>query len=106
MGWIWRNPRTQQERRVNSGQRHLRVEVEVGGKTFCVRIHIRGKRSAAMLRNAWDDITKGRQRSWKKFRRTQYRAKVILTGEPARAETVPNCSFNEIPALSSQAPSP
>jgi hypothetical protein len=82
MGTYCRNPRTEQERRVNSGQRHLRVEVEVGGKTCWVRIHIRGKRSAAMLRNAWDDITKGRQRSWKKFRRNQYKTRDMSPAEP------------------------
>jgi hypothetical protein len=90
MGWIWRNPRTQQERRVNSGHQHLRVEVEVGGKTCWVRIRIRGRRSAAMLRNAWDDISKGRQGCWKKFRRTQYKVRDMSAGEPDA-----ECEVNE-----------
>jgi hypothetical protein len=84
MGWIWRNPRTQQERRVNGGRGHLLVELEVGGKTCEFRIRIRGKRSVAMLRNAWDDIVKGRQRSWKRFRSTQYRVRDLLAGEASR----------------------
>ncbi len=81
MGTYCRNPRTEQERRVNSGQRHLRVEVEVGGKTYEVRIRVRGKRSVRMLRNAWDDLVKTRQRSWKKYRRNQYRVKDTSSGE-------------------------
>jgi hypothetical protein len=81
MGTYCRNPRTEQERRVNSSHRHLRVEVEVGGETYEIRIRIRGKRSAAILRNAWDDIVKTRQRSWKKFRRTQYKVTDVYLGE-------------------------
>ena len=82
MGTCWRNPRTQQERRANSSQRHLRVEFEVGGKTCELRIRVRGKRSVRMLRSAWDDISKGRQRNWKSFRRTQYKVRPCVIDLP------------------------
>lgn len=81
MGRYWRNPRTQQERRVNSGHQHLRVEVEVGGKTCEFRIRIRGKRSVLMLPEAWHDIPRGRQRSWKRYRSTQYKVREMSLGE-------------------------
>jgi hypothetical protein len=75
MGRLYRNPRTQQERRANGSHEHRRVEIEVGGETCELRIGIRGKRSALMLPEAWQDNRRGRQRSWKKHRRMQYRLK-------------------------------
>ena len=72
MGWLYRNPRTQQERRVNGSYEYRRVEIEVGGKTLEVRIRVRGKRSLRMLVEAWHDFPRQIQRSWKKHRRTQY----------------------------------
>jgi hypothetical protein len=77
MGWLFRSPRTQQERRTNGDPEYRRVEIHVGGKTIEVRIPIRGRRSSAMLVNAWHDLSPGRQRSWKRHRRTQYRTKSI-----------------------------
>jgi hypothetical protein len=75
MGTYWRNPDTQQERRVNSSREHRRVEIQVGGETCELRIRIRGKRSVRMLVEAWHDIPRGKQRSWKEHRRTQFRVK-------------------------------
>ena len=73
MGRYYRNPRTQQERRVNSSYEYRRVEIEVGGKTHELRVRIRGR----MLVEAWHDIPRGIQRSWKEHRQTQYRVKEI-----------------------------
>ena len=81
MGTYWRNPRTQQERRANGSHEHRRVEIQVGGETYEFRIRIRGKRSVLMLVEAWHDIPREKQRSWKEHRRTQYRVKDI---PPAR----------------------
>ena len=82
MGWLFRNPRTQQERRINGSHEYRRVEIEVGGEVHVVRIRIRGKRSVRMLPEAWHDLPPGRQRSWKKHRRTQYKAKSMLPCVP------------------------
>ena len=71
MGRHYRDPRTQQERRINGSQEQ--VEVEVGGKMQELRIPIRGKRSLLMLVEAWHDLPRRVQRNWKKQRRTQYR---------------------------------
>ena len=81
MGWLFRNPRTQQERRINGSREYRRVEIEVGGEVQEFRIRIRGKRSTRMLVSAWDDLPPGRQRSWKRHRRTQYRARETRTVE-------------------------
>ena len=75
MGTYWRNPRTQQERRVNSSHEHRRIEIELGGDTYDIRIRIRGRRGLKMLVEAWHDLPRGIQRTWKKYRRTQYRLK-------------------------------
>ena len=77
MGWLYRNPRTQQERRFNGSHDDRRVEIEVGGEVHVVRIRIRGKRSTRMLPQAWHDLPPGRQRSWKRDRRTQYRVRPV-----------------------------
>jgi hypothetical protein len=74
MGRLYRNPRTQQERRLNGSHEYRRVEIEVGAGTCELRIRIRGKRSVRMLPEAWHDIPRGKQRSWKEHRRTQYKA--------------------------------
>ena len=83
MGRLYRNPRTQQERRGNGGQEYRRVEIRVGGKILEVRIRIRGKRSLRMLVEAWHDLPRQVQRSWKKHRRTQYKvlSSCLLKGQ-------------------------
>jgi hypothetical protein len=68
-----RNPRTQQERRLNSNHEYRQVEIAIGGKTYELRIRIRGKRSLGMLVEAWHDMPRETQRSWKRHRRTQYK---------------------------------
>jgi hypothetical protein len=73
MGRRFRNPRTQQERRVNGSHEYRRVEIRVGGEIHEVRIRIRGRRSVRMLPEAWHDLPRGIQRSWKRHRRTQWR---------------------------------
>ena len=75
MGWLFRNPHTQQERRINGSHEYRRVEIEVGGEVHVVRIRIRGKRSVRMLPEAWHDLPPGVQRSWKWHRRIQYRVR-------------------------------
>ncbi len=77
MDSLYRDPRTQQERRINGSHEYRRVEIEVGGEVHVVRIRIRGKRSLGMLVQAWHDLPPGRQRSWKKHRRTQYRVRPV-----------------------------
>ena len=77
MGWYDRNPRTQQERRFNASHDYRRIEIEVGGEVHAVRIRIRGKRSTRMLPEAWHDLPRGRQRSWKKHRKMQYRVRPV-----------------------------
>jgi hypothetical protein len=77
MGWLFRNPRTRQERRINGSREYRRVEVRVGDECRELRIRIRGKRSLRMLVSAWDDLPPGRQRSWKRHRRTQYKVKTV-----------------------------
>ena len=72
MGRLFRNPRTQQERRSNGNPEYRRVEIQVHGEFHGVRIRIRGKRSVRMLVEAWHDLPRQMQRSWKKYRRTQY----------------------------------
>jgi len=82
MGRHYRNPRTQQERRVNGSQEYRRVEIEAGGKTHELRIRIRGKRSLRMLVEAWHDLPRQVQRNWKKQRRRQYTVKDVSLGIP------------------------
>lgn len=77
MGWLFRNPHTQQERRVASSHEYRRIEVEVHGEVKEFRIRIRGKRSVRMLVSALDDLPRGFQRSWKRHRKTQYRLKSV-----------------------------
>lgn len=71
MGRLFRNPRTQQERLANGNHEYRQVEVQVGGEVHAVRIRIRGKRSLRLLPEAWHDLPRGRQRTWKKHRKTQ-----------------------------------
>jgi alpha-glucuronidase len=73
----FRNPRTQQERRVNGSQECRRVEIRVGDEIHELRVRIRGKRSLKMLVEAWDDLPRQFQRSWKEHRGTQYKAKDV-----------------------------
>ena len=75
MGRPFRHPRSQQERRANSGREHRRVEIEVGGMAYELRIRLRGKRCLKMLVEAWHDLPRGSQRSWKRHRRTQHKLK-------------------------------
>ena len=75
MGYAFRDPRAWQERRVNGSHEYRRVEVRVGDEVREFHVRIRGKRSARMLPEAWDDLPRGKQRSWKVHRRTQYRAR-------------------------------
>ncbi len=62
----YRNPRTTQERRANSN-RELRQ----------FRIRIRARRSKNRLPHYWDEIMRERQKSWKSYRRTQYKMREI-----------------------------
>jgi hypothetical protein len=74
MGTIFRNPRSQQERRFNGSHECRRVEVRVGDEFHDLRIRIRGKRSTSRLVEAWHDLPRQVQRSWKEHRKTQYKA--------------------------------
>jgi hypothetical protein len=58
----YRNPRTTQERRVNSAP-ELRP----------FRIRIRARRSKNRLPHYWDEIMGERPADWKSYRKTQYR---------------------------------
>jgi hypothetical protein len=40
--------------------------------------YTRGRRNKANLSNSWDDIQKTLQRSWKQFRKTQYRKTINM----------------------------
>jgi hypothetical protein len=82
MDSLYRNPRTQQERRFNSTDEYRRMEVQVHGEFHAVRIRIRGKRSVWMLVNAWDDMPRQVQRNWKNYRRTQYKVKPLFPCVP------------------------
>jgi hypothetical protein len=77
MDSLYRDPRTQQERRFNSNPEYRRIEVEVRGEFHEVRIRIRGKRSSATLPSAWHDLPRQVQRNWKKYRRTQYKTRPV-----------------------------
>jgi hypothetical protein len=82
MGRHNRNPRTQQERRVNSNHDYRSVEIQIHGEIHTLRIRIRGKRSTGMLVEAWHDLPRQMQRSWKEHRRTQYKGKTMLPCVP------------------------
>ena len=82
MGWRYRNPHTQQERRVNGTHEYRRIEIRVGDEILALRVRIRGKRSPTMLPEAWHDLPRGIQRSWKRHRRTQWRAREVPPGPP------------------------
>lgn len=60
--WL-RYPRTTAERRQNC------LVIQEDGEP-----PIRGRRSAAMLPNAWDDVYRRQERGWKSQRKTQHRA--------------------------------
>lgn len=77
MGRYYRSPHTQQERRFNASHEYRRVEVSVGGEIYELRVRIRGKRSLKMLVEAWHDLPRQVQRSWKEHRRTQYKGKTV-----------------------------
>jgi hypothetical protein len=62
---LYRNPRSQQERRANGNPDLRRIEIMVGGQPIEVRILVRGRRNAKKLPEAWRDLPPGRQRSWK-----------------------------------------
>ena len=49
MGWLFRNPHTQQERRVNSSREYRRIEIQIGGEFRELRIRIRGSPSISSL---------------------------------------------------------
>ena len=77
MGWCYRSPRTQQERRTNGSHEYRRIDVEVHGEVKGFRIRIRGQRSTTMLVEAWHDLPRQVQRSWKKHRKTQYKVRPV-----------------------------
>lgn len=66
MGWM-RKPRTTQERRVNGKRCYLLIDD--------YKVNIRASRNMSNLVEAWDDIWNTGQRSWKKHRKHQWRAK-------------------------------
>ena len=86
MGRRYRNPRTQRERRVNGTYEYRRVETRVGDEILSLRVRIRGKRSVRMLPEAWHDLPRQIQRSWKRHLRTQWRAKEVPAGPPEGEE--------------------
>lgn len=61
-----RKPKTTQERRTNGSRCNNRDEYGV---------KIRGKRSQKLLFEAWDDVVRGDRnyRTWKKYRKKQYK---------------------------------
>jgi hypothetical protein len=66
---MWRRPRTQQERKFCCHPEYR----ELG-------IRIRGKRSLRMMVHAFLDLPRQHQRTWKSYRRTQY--KILLPPSP------------------------
>lgn len=60
----WRRPRTQAERRLNQRDSEAREWGEPP---------IRGRRSSKALPSSWDDISRDKQKSWKKQRSTQWK---------------------------------
>ena len=56
MGRHYRNPRTQQERRVNGSHEYRRIEILIGGRFHQAQVRIRGKRSLRNLVEAWHDL--------------------------------------------------
>ena len=77
MGTYYRNPRTQQERRINSGNEYRLFEILIGGKFHQVHVRIRGKRRLRQMVHAFLDLPRQRQRNWKEHRRTQYKMREI-----------------------------
>jgi hypothetical protein len=77
MGRCFRNPHTQQERRLNGSYEYRRIEIEMHGEFYELRIRIRGKRSLRVLVEAWHDLPRRVQRSWKKHRRMQWKVKAV-----------------------------
>lgn len=72
MGRFHRNPKTTQERRINGNRCEFIWEED-----FCVKC--RSSRSMSLLVESWDDIIRKdiKNNNWKRFRRTQYRCKII-----------------------------
>jgi len=70
-----RRPRTTQERREN-GKRN---SIDFDG----YKVKIRASRNMSNLVEAWDDINRSssEDRSWKKFRKEQYRPRDVLEGK-------------------------
>lgn len=64
---IFREPRSTQERRAI-----FQIAADIAEAS--IPIHLRGKRSFRNLPNAWDDFCRERTRSWKNYRKTQYRS--------------------------------
>lgn len=76
-----RRPRTQAERRLNQ---FLDSDVEDGAP------RVRAKRSAHNLPDAWDDLNRPlERRSWKAYRRTQYKRIADLGGAPLAHDGAP-----------------
>lgn len=66
MGWM-RKPRTTQERRANGKRCYLLIDD--------YKVNIRASRNMSNLVEAWDDIWNTGQRSWKKYRKHQWKVK-------------------------------
>ena len=64
---LFRHPRTTNERKAYFGNEVTREILE----SYGVALKLRQKRSSHWLPNAWDDISRLRQRSWKENRGTQ-----------------------------------
>lgn len=61
MGSYYRHPKTLQEMKANQDW------------------HVRWRRRSHMLPTAWDDVPRNRDdRSWKRYRKTQYRAVLMV----------------------------
>jgi hypothetical protein len=71
---------------VNGSHGSRRVEIRVGDEILGLRIRIRGKRSLRMLVEPWHDLPRQIQRSWKRHRRTQRRAREVPAGPPEGEE--------------------
>ncbi len=61
---FFRKPKTKNE----MWQYYATTENDMG-----IKIKVRGRRSPKPLPNAWDDFEKHSSRSWKKYRKTQYK---------------------------------
>ena len=73
---MWRHVRTASIRRAYAQTLYN----ELG-----VAVRVRARRRAPKLWTAWDDYDKPRTRSWKDYRRTQYRARHVAPYDPFEA---------------------